>query len=393
MKLPIALPVFACLAMAGGARAAEWSATPVLSWSMDHDTNRLMIEESPSGEAGYLQLDLLLKRSTGSSILAVQPHVGWREYTNANSRDGNQQSLLVSGTWIEDRSILAAQASYTRDNTLESDQPDSGVFLGGSRRRAKNAGLSWSHEQSDNNHLDLQLAYSDVRYEDDRLFEFFGLVFPYELLYAYKYPSISATQSMQWSPRSALQFSAYAARLITADTGGDSDSYGARVGISRSLTTHLGLFVSAGVSRQSVGQGADERHESGYIGRFELTHKGELNQWRLYAERNVSPGGYGFLVTADEAGLGFERRLAPRWSTYLSARTTRREDITADLRNDRRRWERADAGLGWQASRAWRVALAAAFTRAQQSNAAPLVHGWSATASAVWAPRPRTLSR
>ena len=387
MKSSPALLLLACLASA--ANAAEWSASPVMSWSVNHDSNRLLIEDGPASEAGNLQMDVLLKRMTGSTIFTLQPHAGWRKYTHEASRDADNQSLQAGGVWLDDRSSISAQAALSRDNSLNAESPENGIFLGRSLRKAKNGSLAWSHQHSDRGRIDLQASYADVQYEDERFLEFFGLRFPFQSLTSYKYPSLSVTETTQWSPRTSLQFTTYAARLIAESGATDSDSYGARVGLVRSLSAHFGLSMSAGLSRQSV----NGRNNEGYIGRIELTHKGELDHWRLYGERSVSASGYGFLVTQDDAGLSLEHRFAPHWSIWTSLRFLQTEDIIPGRRGEQRRWERADTGLGWQATRSLRLSLLGGFVRAQQARLASIENGWSATAAATWTPQLRRLSR
>jgi hypothetical protein len=276
---------------------------------------------------------------------------------------------------------------------LNNELPETGLLTGSTLRRSKFANLSWSHEQSDRSRLDLQAGYSDIDYQTESFYSLFGFVFPNVSLYGYQYPSVSVTQTHEWSPRTTLQFDAYAARLISQGGAGDSDNFGGHVGVSRALTTRINLFASVGVSRQQV----NGLNESGYIGRFELTRKDTLGQWRLYAERSVAASGYGVLVNRDDVGLSLDRRLTPRWSATLGIRSLRSDDIGSVVpgvgSGERRRYERAESALYWQMSRTWRVSANASLTRASQGQDAFLVEAWRAALSATWSPQPRLLSR
>lgn len=356
---------------------------------MDHDSNRLLLPNAGGSQAGELQVDLLLKRATPTSVLTLRPHVGWQRYTQDITRDADYQSLQATGTWMEDRTVYSAQAAVSRDSILNSELADTGILTGGSERTMKNGAFSWSHELSDRNQIEAQLGYADIEYDTQRVFAFFGQLFPYRDLYGYRYPSASVTHSHVWSPRTTVQVTAYASELMPDDDSGDSRSFGAQFGFERSLTSRLKLSLAAGLSRQQF----DEQTESGYIGRFELTRTDILGQWQLFASRTVSPSGFGALVRVDDAGLLFSRRLAPRWLNRSSLRTIRNEDIGLARSNQLARFERADTSLEWQATRTWTLRAYTAYTRAQQRDDWALARGWKVTLGATWTPYPRTMSR
>jgi hypothetical protein len=120
---------------------------------------------------------------------------------------------------------------------------------------------------------------------------------------------------------------------------------------------------------------------------------GELATWRLFAERSVAPSAFGFLVTRDEAGLSFERRLAPRWNTSLGFRRVSSDDIAAAFSGEVHLYERADTALSWQASRTVRLIGSASVTRIERAADSPYAEGWRAIVAVTWTPQPRIVSR
>ena len=108
MKPSSALLISACLCVTPGTRAAEWSAAPVLSWTMDHDSNRLLVANGPASEAGYLSLDTLLKRATPTSTYSLRPSVGWRHYT-----DHAAQNVVIYTLQRQGAPGLNAPAAFT----------------------------------------------------------------------------------------------------------------------------------------------------------------------------------------------------------------------------------------------------------------------------------------
>lgn len=186
--------------------------------------------------------------------------------------------------------------------------------------------------------------------------------------------------------------SGYAARLMSDNANADSDSYGFTLGFQRLLTSHISLFMSAGLSRQKT----EFSNESGKIGRFELTHVGVLTSMRLSAERNVSASAYGYLITRDTYSFSAERRLRPRWTTRLTLRSVRNDDLLAGFSfgsGERAQYDRAESTLAWKATRTLDLSFNASWSRAEQARWLPPADGWRAALAATWTPQPRMMSR
>ncbi len=324
MRFTCAVITSVCVCASGSALAAEWSAQPTFSSSVDHDTNRGLGPEERGSQGAFLQADLLLRRATSTSSMWLRPHAGWQEYTNSVAQNQKSLSLAGASAWSMDRNQFSAQASISRDNTLNNEANDTGALTGTSERNAKSASLAWSHVQSERRQLDVQLGYSDIRYENQQFLDFFGLQIPFVNLYGYKYPSLNLSETMRWSDRTSFQITSYANRLISRSDLGDSDSYGIRFGLTRALTEHYSLNASLGSSLQVN----DAGNEDGYIGRLGLDYIGDLSRWSVYGERSVSPSAFGYLVTRNEAGASFDRRplAAPQHACHGSQLLERGRD-------------------------------------------------------------------
>jgi hypothetical protein len=372
----------ACLCAAGCAGAAEWSASPVLGWTLDHDSNRQLSPDGRSGDGGFVQLDLTLLRDTGVSTLSLRPHIDLQRYSSDTARDADNRSLQAAGTWRSTRSTLSAQASYAQENTLNQEFTGTGVVGVDLQRLSKQAAFSWTYEQAkDRDHLDVQLSYSDIAYQGDFIYRFSG----------YRYPYLSVTQTLGLSSRSSLQLTAYGSQVSTPENPFDSDSnsVGAQIGFSHDLTSRISTLVSGGYSRQTFGDSS----ESGYIGRVEVSRTDVRGKWRLFAQRNVTPGAFGTLVTQNEAGIQFDRYFAPRWSGGFAVAMLTNDDLAQAPSNEVHRYNHADGWLRWEATRTWTINLGASVRRAQQVQEAPFAEGWRALFTASWAPRLRRLSR
>jgi hypothetical protein len=98
-------------------------------------------------------------------------------------------------------------------------------------------------------------------------------------------------------------------------------------------------------------------------------------------------------VLRTEAGLGFNRRIAPRWTTSMSLRHFGNDDIGDISAGEVHSGQRIDASLGWQASRTWTLNAGTFWNRLERTLDAPVTRGWGATLSATWVPNPRLISR
>jgi len=370
----------ACLCAAGAVSAAEWSMAPRVGWSVDHDSNRSLVDEADAGQAATLQLDLALKRATGRSLFSLQPHLDLQRYTGNDSRDADNESLAAVGNWNFPRSMFTARAALAHQNTLGSEFADSGIIDIDTRRRSKTGALSWTHAQTkDRNQLSVQVSHADIDYQGSEAYRTSG----------YRYPSLSVTQVLGFSPRSSMQLTAYGSSLRSDADSEVSNSVGAQVGFSHDLTSNMSLSLAGGLSRKTTGSGG----ESGYTGELELTRSDARTKWRLFAQRSVAPSGFGVLVTRTEAGLAFDRRLAPRWATTMSIRSIGNDDFDFTRSGEVRRYERLDAGLIWQASRTWLVSGLSSVSRMQRFRDEGFAEGWRLMCSAAWSPNPRIVSR
>ncbi len=149
------------------------------------------------------------------------------------------------------------------------------------------------------------------------------------------------------------------------------------LGFQRLLTSRTSLFLSAGLSRQKT----EFSNESGKIGRLELSHAGALTSMRLSAERNVSASAYGYLITRDTYAFSVERRLRPRWTTRLTLRSVRNDDLLAGFSfgsGERAQYDRAESTLAWKTTRTLDLSFNASWSRAEQASWLPPADGWRA---------------
>lgn len=390
MRLSGAIFSSVCLCAAAAADAAEWSASPVLSCALDHDTNRRLGPDAQASQAARLEGALLLRRSSPSSSISLKSEAGWQEYSQDVAQNARNFAFTGASLLIWERAQLNAQASVSRDDTLNSELADTGTFTGSTERNAKSALISWRYTQSDRRVLDVLLSYSDLEYENLQFYDFFGTPIPLHSQFGYRYPSIAVTERLQWTQRSSFQISGHANRLISQTPGNDSNTQGISLGLTHALTPHIEVTLNGGLSRQV----RDGDANTGYTGRFELAAKQLLGQWSLSVQRSAEPSAYGYLVTRTDAAVSLNRRLTPRWSGWVAAHGLWNESAE-DLRQigEHRRYDRTEAGATWDATRTWRLSATAAYSQVQFGPGAPLTHASRFTLGATWTPRPSRMSR
>ena len=378
--LPLAL---GCLAVSGRlpcAQAAEWSAAPILSWTMDHASNRSLTAQAVPGEGAFLNLDAFLKRSTPTLELNMQPSVSLQRFTDASGSDTVNRSLNLSGAWAHERSAFNLSASYSDLSTLLTELTTTGIIQGNTRQRFASATASWQLQQSESRQLAVTLSDSDARYVGQQA----------NLLPGYQYPSASLAERFKLSDRTSFTVSGSVGELKSR-VGGNVRDEELSVTLEHSFSERFSGLAAFGRNDRSA---AGRNH--GYVGQFLLRRTDERNQWRLSYQRSVSPTGLGVLVQRDDASFSVSRQLAEKLNGDLSIGTARdNESLSASLLNQARRFESAQTGLNWTSGEASTVGIHAGYTRAIANSQAlvPAAHGWQAGVTYTWKPLSRSISR
>lgn len=358
--------------------SAEWSAAPVVGWTVDHNSNRSLSRDAQASQRGSMAFDLLLSRADPTFQLALQPHVDVHRYTNDGASDYDDRSLNLSARWAREHSQWNFSAGVSQESTLTSELTDTGLAEGDTARRTRSAGGGWRLQHAEHRSLDIQLSYADVDYQGLRA----------DRLPGYEYTSVSIGERFAVSSLTAFSVSAFGSDLQSGFSGGDSRDAGLSIAAERALSDRTLVHASVGYSARHIAGESDQ----GYIGEVELTHDAELATWRLYFERRLTASGLGFLVERDEAGVVFNRPLSPMWSANLRIQAVRNDSVAFAANGERVRYETAEAGLDWRNSATSVMSLRVASSRAQQNRFTDLEEGWRAAVSLTWSPRPKVLS-
>jgi hypothetical protein len=359
--------------------AAEWSLAPTVNWVMDHDSNRRLSADGSEGQGAFLQFDALMQRATARTSLGLRPQIELQRYSNDSASDSDNQRLLAFGSWRDERTQIDAYAQYADESTLVTELTETGIIDGDTQRELMSAGADWSRQISANHQLSARVAYQDIGYRGDDV----------SLLSGYRYASAALTERARLSPRTAVSLSIFSSRLRPGSFGESSREAGLSIAMDREISSRLASRVSVGYSERATAAGDD----SGYVGELELTRRGVLGDWRLFATRSMSPSGRGLLVLRTSAGLAFERALSARWGVSVDAQGVRNEDVGENISGERYSYSGITTGLEWQGSRTWRLGFETGFNVAQDRSGSESHQGWRAAVRFVWTPRRFSISR
>jgi hypothetical protein len=365
---------------------------------MDHSSNRYLLANSPPGEGGFVTFDALLERASSTFELDMHPSVAVQRFSNNSASDSVNRAIDLASKWTGVRSTFGLGGSYSELSTLGTELTSTGVVEGNTRQRQETAFMSWQYQQSENRQLTAQANYNNTTYTGQEAF----------LLPGYRYPNgslaerftlsdrdaitVSASGGYLSSPHSPIQDSSLCASKTTTCSSSTEDEQ-LVAALDHSFSERLTLYASAGVNDRS-----SNGRKTGYVGEFTLKRiVDERNQWKLDYTRNVSASGFGVLAQHSAGTVSYSRDLAYQLNAGLAVSYIEdSQDVTSGpLLLQTRKYESADATLKWLSGETSTVSLGAGYSRATTVSEppTPVAHGWRASISYRWTPRPVSFSR
>lgn len=386
MPLPKPLrPAFALLAACGACEithAAEWLAQPSAWWYFDYDSNRRLAPASqgePSSDAGFMTLDLLLRRLTETDELAIHPQVELQRFTQDTALDSNNGSLQLSASHQAPLWSVASKAGYSRDSTLITELASTGIIDAGARQEALTGELSGTRKLSPRQSVSADVSYVDITYPGGRSAGLIG----------YHDPSATLSYSYAYSPLTSLSVTAYGSDL-RSELDTRSQDAGGKLQLAHSFSSLLSMTASIGTSQARV-NGASG---SGVVWDFSLVRRTtQEGQWSFSVRRDVEPNGRGLLINHEEADLSLSRAVAPHLFVTLSATAIRNNDVFIGITFDERRYYAGNAGLEWHPARHWQLDFTGGYSEAIEPQPYQFAHGWRGAMTLRWTPQPWSVSR
>lgn len=368
----------ACGALFGAAgvpvQAAEWSMTPVYSWTVDRSSNRYQVANPVGSESSVLTADIRFEHALEDLQFSIEPRYSWRRYSDSSYGTGDDRSVYTAASWERDLSRLDLTASYWDQSTLLTEFLESGILRGDSHRRLIQAGANWTWAQNERRQLVGQLSYSDTHYYGQGS-EFFA---------GYRYPSGSLGERFSFSERGSVTVSAYGSLFSSEVHGSSSHEYGLQAQLEYSFSERTRLDASIGESLRSLAGVSSRGTDASVL----LQHDFLLANMQLTYTRSLVPYGVGFLVEREQLTLSGTRHL----STYLEANFSvfriQNNETAVLLGLARRSYDSAAVGLTWHPGETWRVGVQLTGTRTQLPGlTSQNITDWRTSMALIWSPR------
>ncbi len=375
-----------CLLGAGGMShlfAAEWSMTPVFSWSADYDSNRSLQPGVTASEQAVLSADVRLQRSLENLQLMLEPHFDIRRFSDKVWGPGDDRSLTSGLTWTRERTQFSLNGSIANTNTLTAEALETGLVNTNSRRRLQTVNGALDFSETERRQLYVQAAYMGSSYSGPPDIQ--------ELLPGYRYESAALGERFFLTEHLSLSAGAFGDILHSDRPGGSSHEAGAQLGLSYARSEYTTLALQVGQSRRTLaGESSNGTNISA-----SLTRNLELGNVSLNYTRSLVPYGNGFLVERQLITASAKRSLTPYLDVDLTALRVKNNESTVLLRLDRRYEDTLGAGLTWKLGETWTLRSEASASRGPPIGYADdhIQHEWRAALTMTWKPYPQVISR
>jgi hypothetical protein len=364
------------------AHAAQWSAQPSIWWYLDYDTNRTLEPAGqglPPNNAGYMTLDMLLRRLTDTDELDFHPQVQFQRFTKSSSLNANNGSVQLLGSHRGQLWSVAGSVGYSQNSTLVTELASTGIIDANARQDALTADANATRKLTALTSLKADISYSDISYPGGLQA---GLV-------GYKYYTASLAYAYTYSLRSTFSLIAFGSELHN-QLGANLSNDGARLQWVYTISELLTMTASAGLSQADLQGGTS----SGSVWSFSLVRRTDQEgKWSFSVGRDVEPDGRGLLINHEEADLSFVRAVAPHLFFTVTGMAVRNSDDFSGRTTYERRYFAGDLGMEWHAAREWQVSFTGGYSQATTPQPYEYAHGWRAAVTLRWTPLPWSVSR
>lgn len=375
------------------ARADEWSVTPRLTASVEHDDNKTLRRTDPISATGVVvDVGAALGWQTDTTNVVLTPRLRSGRYDKERDllNDDNLYLDLASSASTE-------RARYGLNGNLTLDSVDSSETIAeeeGLTRIRRTVSIdrdrrvlapSWSYNLTERDTASLSATLSWVNYDQGD-----GTRSGYV---DYKYHVLNASLGHAFTERDTLSGILYFSRYSRDVLNSVTESIGLQVGYEHAFTETLKGSVAAGGVRSEFSSDAGEvpagsivrtvtladgrtvqvpitpsgqllalaaeadSTEYGQLINASLSQKLELDEWSLSLSRTLNPTGDGVLVSRDELRGNYRRKLSERLVGNVSAlayQDSAPSRAGQAIRPDRD-YVRVEVGLAYRLSPYWTV--------------------------------------
>ncbi len=358
---------------------AEWSIQPAARAGVDYDSNRGLGIEQLGDAATNLSAQLTLEYASERSSMSLQPSIERQRFADSAFPDASRVGVSGNYQLRWPTELVQLDGSVRRQSTLFSEELDSGVVNLDSERRDVAFSVGWSRNFSPRLSSSVTMGYSESSFDGPTAVTLVG----------YQYPNVLVDIDYDLSARTRLTAQSSVGELRSERARSGSRDSALQFGIERQLSESLDASLRIGANRSTFGSTTD----AGYQGGFDLTYRLPRGALTMSVERGVSPSGLGVLIQRTEGSLAWQHAFTSRVNGSLALRAIRNDDLVERNSGERRRFQVADAGLGWRLTEHWSVALRAGLARALDQGRSEYADGWRAGLNLAWEPQKNSVSR
>lgn len=372
------------LLMNSAADAAQWTATPAITWGVDYQDNpRLLLKDAQAVAAASLEVQTVLDATAESAQFSAAPRVRAVRYPGNAELDNDSRELALNYRYEGEYGIWSIAGNTARDSTLTTEFEDTGLVQARKWRRSSSMSPSWLHEWSETLNGRVTAGYSDVAYENATA----------TLLADYSYKNIDAAMNWESGERSQWGISLTLARLDAPVYRNTSDDYGAQVSFAYawSETRHLNVSGGARYNELRLAPGARRIHERarGWTLDAGFDTESERNTWHVQASRSVDPSGVGVLVQKDKLVLALARGFTEQVSGSVNVVALQTEELQRENINSRRQYARVGMQASWAWASDWTLGAAYGYTQQHYQGVSGTQQGNNVQLTLTWQGEPR----
>jgi hypothetical protein len=381
------------------AAAGPWNIEPKVGITGEYTSNPLLRagQEDVAEEHVAALVDFPLRYDTDSVELTLQPSGRVSNSAGYSSLASNYAHFTGAAQFSNELGATVLRASAARDSSLYySGTEVSGI---GVRRDTASGGADWSRAVNERSQFQLDAGWTQVRYDQPPSLQGF--------LTDYRYYSASPAISRAMDERDSLNLLGSVGLYQSLDGITETKPANLQLGWTRALTEIWKLNASVGYSRSTNSEktlffGTLSSTQSGAVYSVVLTRQSERVGVSASASRSLTPTGFAFLSTQDNAHVDIGYTLSERWDFGLSGIYQKAvspvQSLELGLRSGREttvRYLSGSINADWHWTEQWVVTLSATRITDQYATAVigpnPLISAGSTVLSVQFTRRfPRT---
>jgi hypothetical protein len=348
--------LFASLAAAGSATAANWEIGPRVEAGYRYSDN---FHLGPPGtevevEGGEADAQVTFHSLDPRTQIDITPRIQATYFPDEPDDDSVDYYLDGQIVDVTPRRRLGVVGQFSREDVTRSELPegdvdsgglgdpvqgDSGRFVDHNRRNLARIAPFFRYDITQRQLIDLNAHYLRADFEE----QFDGVQ------HDYSDAEVSAGWGYRFSERSSLTVRALASHYETAF---DTDAYGGYVQWDTNFTENSRVYVRAGAQQTEPDVGETDTNVIAGLGG---SWNNQLNTLFIDLTRTVEPISAGTVVERYQLRMQIHHDVSPRISLMLGARASRDEDLDTAGTFPTRKYAAAEGGFEWRVLRNFAV--------------------------------------